>query len=388
MFKRVFLIVLDRLGVGEADDAEVYGDKGANTLGHIIEGKNYDLNIMEKLGFLNLVGKNRETKYTIYGKMKPINKGKDTLNGHYEMMGIKRSNPFATYPNGFPLELISKIKEISGRDVIGNEVASGTEIINTLGEMHMNTGALIVYTSADSVLQIAAHENIVPLEELYEICSKVREITNGEPYNIGRIIARPFIGKLNNFTRTPNRKDFAVDPPLNTLDLLYKSGLQTIAIGKISDIFNNKSISTKLKTKNNLDGLMKLVDFSKGKFNGLCFTNLNDFDSLYGHRRDKDNYLKALEEFNYYLPIFLKNIKKDDLVIFTADHGNDPTFKGTDHTRENTPLIVFSPVIKNSRRIGDRNSFADIGATILENFNIENDLYIGESFMNEIIKED
>ncbi len=388
MFKRIFLIVLDSVGVGASEDAGEYGDDGANTLGHIVEGKNYNLNIMEKLGFLNLVGKNESTKYSIYCKMRPNNAGKDTLNGHYEIVGIKNDSPFATYPNGFPLELISKIKELSGRDVIGNIVASGTEIIDKLGEMQMKTGALIIYTSADSVLQVAAHENIIPLEELYDICQKIRNITIGEPYNIGRIIARPYIGTLNNFTRTSNRKDFAIDPPLNLLDLLYKNNLQTISIGKISDIFNNKSISTKLKIKNNLDGLMKMIDFSKADFSGLCFVNLNDFDSLYGHRRDKDNYLKALEEFNYYLPIFLKNIKKTDLVIFTADHGNDPTFKGTDHTRENVPLILFSPYIKNSRRIGDRSTFSDISATILDNFNIENPLTIGNSIMNEIKKEE
>ncbi len=388
MFKRIFLIVLDSLGVGEAEDASKYGDVGANTLGHIVEGRNYNLNIMEKLGFLNLVGKSDDTKYSLYCKMKPNNAGKDTLNGHYEMMGIKREEPFATYPKGFPLELISKIKELSGRDVIGNVVASGTNIIDELGEMQIKTGALIVYTSADSVLQIAAHEKVIPLEELYDICHKIREITSGSPYNIGRIISRPYIGTPNNFTRTPNRKDFAIDPPLNALDLLYKNNLQTISIGKISDIFNNKSITTKLKTKNNLDGLMKLIDFSKANFDGLCFANLNDFDSLYGHRRDKDNYLKALEEFNYYLPIFLKNLKKTDLVIFTADHGNDPTYRGTDHTRENTPLILFSSIIKNSHRIGDRSSFADISATILDNFNIENTLPIGQSIMDEIKKED
>ncbi len=388
MFKRIFLIVLDSLGVGEAHDAKSYGDTGSNTLGHIVEGRNYDLNIMERLGFLNLVGKESETKYSIYMKAKPNNAGKDTLNGHYEMMGIKRDEPFATYPSGFPLELISKIKEICGRDVIGNTVASGTAIIEELGEMHMKTGAIIVYTSADSVLQIAAHEEIVPLEELYRICSEIRKITIGSPYNIGRIIARPFTGKVNNFTRTSNRHDYAVDPPYNTLDKLFESKLQVIAIGKISDIFNGKSITTKLKTKNNLDGLMKLIDFSKAQFTGLCFANLNDFDSLYGHRRDKDNYLKALEEFNYYIPIFLKNLHKDDLVIFTGDHGNDPTFKGTDHTRENVPVVMFSPSFKVSYKMNDRETLADIGATILDNYKIENDLEIGESILKDIIKED
>ena len=388
MFKRVFLVVLDGFGVGASEDADLFGDTGANTLKHITEDTNYNLNVMEKLGFLNLAGKNLETKYSIYSKLKPKSLGKDSLNGHYEMMGIILDEPFKTYPDGFPLELISKIKEISGRDVIGNIVASGTEIIKDLGEMQRKTGALIVYTSADSVLQIAADEKIVPLDELYSICEKLREIVSVSPYNIGRVIARPYVFENGVYTRTPNRHDYTVTPPLNALDLISKNNLQTIGIGKISDLFNGKGLTNSIKTKNNLDGLMKLIDFSKGNFNGLCFVNLNDFDSKYGHRRDKDNYLKALEEFNYYLPIFLKNLKPTDLAIFTSDHGNDPTFKGTDHTRENTPLVVFSPSINNSRRIEDRTSFADISATILDNFGINNPLKYGKSFYNEIKKEE
>ena len=388
MFKRIFLVVLDGFGVGSTDDADKFGDTGSNTLKHITDGVNFNLNTMEKLGFLNLVGYNNETKYSIYSKLKPKCLGKDSLNGHYELMGIVLDTPFKTYPNGFPLELIAKIKEISGRDIIGNTVASGTEIIKELGEMQRKTGALIVYTSADSVLQIAADEKVIPLDELYSICDKVRDIVSISPYNIGRVIARPYVFENGIYTRTPNRHDYTVTPPLNTLDLLAKNNLQTIGIGKISDLFNGKSISSSVKTKNNLDGLMKLIDFSKGNFNGLCFVNLNDFDSKYGHRRDKDNYLKALEEFNYYLPIFLKNLKSTDLAIFTSDHGNDPTFKGTDHTRENTPLVIFSPSINNSRRIGDRNSFADVSATILDNFGINNPLQYGESFYNEIKKEE
>lgn len=388
MFKRIFLIVLDGFGIGSADDADKFGDTGANTLKHVTENIDYNLNIMEKLGFLNLIGKNNETKYSIYSKLKPQNLEKDSLNGHYEMMGIVLKEPFKIYPNGFPLELISKIKEISGRDVIGNVAASGTEIIKELGEMQRKTGSLIVYTSADSVLQIAADEKVIPLEELYRICEKTEEIVSHSPYNIGRVIARPYVFENGMYTRTSNRHDYTVNPPLNVLDLLFCNNYKTIGIGKIGDLFNNKGITNSVKTKNNLDSLMKLIDFSKGDFNGLCFANLNDFDSKYGHRRDKENYLKALEEFNYYLPIFLKNLKQTDLVIFTSDHGNDPTFKGTDHTRENTPLVVFSPSITNSRRIGDRDSFADIGATILDNFGISNPLNYGISFLNEIKKEE
>ncbi len=388
MFKRIFLIVLDGFGIGSTEDADRFGDTGSNTLKHITDNVEYNLNTMEKLGFLNLIGNNNQTKYSLYSKLKPKNLEKDSLNGHYEMMGIVLDEPFKTYPNGFPLELISKIKEISGRDVIGNTVASGTEIIKELGEMQRKTGSLIVYTSADSVLQIAADEKIIPLEELYRICERVKEIVSISPYNIGRVIARPYIFENGIYTRTPNRHDYTVDPPLNVLDLLSCNEYKTIGIGKIADLFNNRGVTDSIKTKNNLDCLMKLIDFSKGSFNGLCFANLNDFDSKYGHRRDKENYLKALEEFNYYLPIFLKNLKQDDLAIFTSDHGNDPTFKGTDHTRENTPLIVFSPSIMNSRRIGDRDTFADIGATILDNFGISNPLKYGTSFMNEIKKEE
>ncbi len=383
MFKRIFLIVLDSVGVGEATDAAEFGDKGANTLGHIIEGKNYNLDILENLGMLNLVGKNEEKTYAYYMKGKPISLGKDTLNGHNEMVGVVASEPFKTFPNGFPLELITEIKKATGREVIGNIVASGTEIINDLGEMHMKTGSLIIYTSADSVLQVAAHENIIPIEELYDICKKIRKLTERKEYKVGRVIARPFIGTNNNFTRTANRKDFSLELDTNVLDILSQNQIDVYGVGKIGDIFSNRGIKVSIKTKSNLDGMMKLVDFSKSDFTGLCFANLNDFDSLFGHRRDRDNYLKALEEFNHYLPIFLKNITKNDLVIITADHGNDPTYKGTDHTRENVPILLYSPRFKESRRMNDRETFADIGATILDNFNIENPL-IGKSILKDI----
>ena len=387
MFKRIFLVVLDSLGIGEAPDAEKFGDVGANTLLHTVKDA-YNLDVLEKLGLLTLVGKEEENTRGIYMRAKPINLAKDTLNGHYEMMGIVEKEPYKTYPDGFPLELISKIQHVTGREVIGNIAASGTEIIEELGEMHMKTGALIVYTSADSVLQIAAHEEVIPVEELYNICEKVREITAGDEYKIARIIARPFIGRPGSFTRTPKRHDYALDPPLNVLDLLDKNGVETIAIGKISDIFNNKSIAVKIKTKDNIDGMMKLIDFAKGEFKGLLFANLNDFDMLYGHRRDRVGYLKALEEFNYYLPILLKNLKKEDLLIITADHGNDPTFKGTDHTREYVPILMYNRLFKQGKRLEDRNTFADIGATILDNFKIKNTLGLGKSIFDEFKKRD
>ncbi len=386
MFKRVFLVVLDSVGIGEAPDAEKYDDVGANTLLHTI-GDAYNLDVLERLGMTELVGKHVENTRGLYMRAKPINLAKDTLNGHYEMMGAVQKTPYKTYPNGFPLELISKIQQATGREVIGNIAASGTQIIEELGEMHMKTGAIIVYTSADSVLQIAAHEDVIPVEELYKICETVRELTKGDEYKIARIIARPFIGRPGAFTRTPKRHDYALDPPLNVLDLLDRNGIETIAIGKISDIFNNKSISVKIKTKDNIDGMMKLIDFAKGEFKGLLFANLNDFDMLYGHRRDRVGYLKALEEFNYYLPILLKNLKNDDLLIITADHGNDPTYKGTDHTREMVPILIYSPIFKKGKRLDDRSTFADIGATILDNFGIENTIGIGESIFNEFKKE-
>ncbi len=384
MFNRIFLVVLDSCGIGACDDASSYGDEGANTLLHTIENRNYNLDVLERLGLTSLVGKNVDNIRSIYMKAKFKNKAKDSLNGHYEMMGAISDMEFKTYPDGFPLELISDIQHLIGRDVIGNVASSGTKIIEELGEMHIKTGAIIVYTSSDSVLQIAAHTDIVPLEELYDICSKVRKLTVDKNYGIARIIARPFTGKLGNFIRTSDRKDYALDPPRNVLDLLDRASIRTIAIGKISDIFNNKGISVKIKTHDNIDGMVKLIDFAKGEFKGLLFANLNDFDTLYGHRRDKDGYLKALEEFNYYLPIFLKNLKKDDLFILTADHGNDPTYKGTDHTRENVPIILYNPLFKKGKKLDDRDSLADIGATILENFKINNDLGIGKSIFDDL----
>lgn len=382
MFKRIFLIVLDSVGVGEAKDAEEYGDVGVNTLGHTTVKGNYNLNVLEKLGMMNLVNNNSFKSIGYYTYMEPNNPGKDTLNGHYEMMGIRQRTPFKTYPDGFPLELISEIQRKTGREVIGNVTASGTEIIKELGEMHINTGSLIIYTSADSVLQVAAHERVIPLDELYKICEIIRDITDNDTYKIGRIIARPFIGKPGEFVRTPNRKDYAIDPPLNYLDLLTKNNCEVIALGKIHDIYNGKGITKSIKTKNNIDGLMKLVDVTKSNFEGLCFLNLNDFDMLYGHRRNPDGYLKSLEEFNYYLPIFLNLLKEDDMVIITADHGNDPTYKGTDHTRENVPLVVYSKKFKNPSHLEPRKTFADIGATIVDNFEVEDTIKTGTSFLD------
>ena len=385
MFNRIFLVVLDSLGIGALPDANNYGDEGANTLKHTI-GEVYNLDVLETLGLTKLIGKEEENTRGIYMRCMTKNKMKDSLSGHYEMMGAIPKEEFMVYKEGFPLEMISKIQHAIGREVIGNVASDGIKIIDDLGEMHIKSGCPIIYTSHDSVLQLAAHEDIIPVEELYKMCEIISNIVINDEYKIARVIARPFTGKVGAFTRTSKRKDFSVDPPINVLDLLDRNHIQTICIGKIADLFNNKSISNSIKTKDNIDGMMKLIDFAKGNFSGLLFANLNDFDSNYGHRRDREGYLKALEEFNYYLPILLKNLKKDDLLILTADHGCDPTFKGTDHTREYVPILMYNPLFKKGKYLHHRETLADIGATILDNFGIKNDIGIGVSIFEELKK--
>ena len=384
MFKRIFLLILDGCGVGEAPDADSFGDKGANTLLHTL-GNSYNLDVLERLGLTTLLGYEVPEKRGLYMKAHPYAKAKDSLNGHYEMMGAILKRPYQTYPNGFPDELISRIQESTGYDVIGNISGDGHEIIDELGEMQMKTGSIIIYTSADSVLQVAAHEDVIPLETLYKICEKISFLSSSSEFNVARVIARPFYGKLGDFIRDDSkRKDYTLDPPINVLDILQNNNINTIGLGKIPDLFNDKGFNVKIKTKDNIDTMMKVVDFSKGNFEGLLFANLNDFDTLYGHRRNREGFLHALEEFNYYLPILLKNLKKDDLLIITADHGNDPTFKGSDHTREDVPILIYSPIFKKSKHISDRNTLADVGATILDNFRIKNDLGIGQSVFDEL----
>ena len=386
MFNRVFLLVLDGLGVGEAKDAKKYGDSGSNTLLHTI-GKSYNLDVLEKLGLTKLIGYKEENIRGLYMKASPVNKLKDSLNGHYELMGCISNIEYKTYPNGFPIELIEEIEKSTHRTVIGNIASDGEILINQLGDMKIEQKAIIIYTSCDSVLQVAAHEDIIPVEELYKICEKIRFIVDKHDYKIGRIIARPFTGKNGRFIRTGRRKDFSLEPPRNVLDVLYENHIQTICIGKIGDIFSNKSISYSIKTKDNNDTLLKVVDFAKGEFEGLVFANFNDFDSLYGHRRDKEGYLKALEEFNYYLPILLKKLKKDDLLIITADHGNDPTHEGSDHTREKVPVLIYNKKMKTGKMLEERNTFADVGATILDNFNLQDEEILGTSIFKDIKSE-
>lgn len=386
MYKRIFLIVLDSVGIGNAKDANLFGDIGSNTLKHILEKTKIELKNLNKLGLNNLITGENIKSEAYHAVAEEISNGKDTLTGHLELMGIKTEIPFKTFTEtGFPIELIKELEEKTNRKVIGNCNASGTEIIERLGKEHMDTGSIIVYTSADSVLQIAAHEEIVSLDELYRICEIAREITLKEEYRVGRVIARPFIGTPGNFTRTSNRHDYALDPSGKTvLDSLEENKYDVISIGKIADIFNNNGITESIKTKDNMDGVDKLLDVMQKNFNGLCFANLNDFDSKYGHRRNVEGYGNALLDFDNRLPEILTNLNNDDLLIITADHGNDPTFKGTDHTRENVPVIIYNKKLTSPNKIENLKTFADIGASIADNFNVELP-NIGNSFIKKII---
>lgn len=388
-YKRIFLVVMDSVGIGEAKDAERFGDKGSNTLGHIAERMNgLHMPNMAKLGLSNIesIGgiEKADSPLAYYTKMQEASNGKDTMTGHWEIMGLNIKTPFKVFPDGFPDELLAELEEKTGRKIIGNKPASGTEILDELGEEHMKTGALIVYTSADSVLQIAAHEDIVPIEEQYKICKKARELTLDEKYMVGRIIARPFVGEPGNFKRTANRHDYALKPFDRTvMNELKDSKFDVIAIGKISDIYDGEGVTESLRTVSNMDGMDKLVQTLDMDFTGLSFLNLVDFDALYGHRRDPIGYGKALEEYDARLPEVFEKLKDDDLLIITADHGNDPVHPGTDHTREYVPLLVYSPIMKGGKKLPIRETFADIGATVAENFQVKLPKY-GKSFLNEL----
>lgn len=388
-YKRVFLVVMDSVGIGEAPDAKEFGDEGSDTLGHIAETQNgLHMPNMAKLGLSNI----REIKgipiqekpLAYYGKMQEASNGKDTMTGHWEIMGLHIDTPFQVFPEGFPKELLDEIEKRTGRGILGNKPASGTEIMDELGEEHMNTGKLIVYTSADSVLQIAAHEEIVPLEELYKICEISRELTLDEKYMVGRVIARPFVGEPGNFSRTANRHDYALKPFNRTvMNELSDNGFDVIAIGKISDIYDGEGVTKTLRTKSNMDGMDKIVETLEMDFTGLSFLNLVDFDALFGHRRDPKGYGEALEEYDTRLPEVLERLREDDLLIITADHGNDPTHPGTDHTREFVPLLVYSPKMDGGKELPLRSTFADIGATVADNFNVKLPDH-GKSFLLEI----
>lgn len=388
-FDRIHLIVLDSVGIGEAPDAADFDDIGSDTLGHIArECGGLNMPNMAALGLSNI----REIEgvpaadqpRAYFTKMQEASNGKDTMTGHWEIMGLYIDTPFRVFPDGFPDELIRRIEEKTGRKVIGNKPASGTEIIEELGEEHVKTGALIIYTSADSVLQIAAHEDIVPLKELYEICEFCREITLEDPYMLGRIIARPFIGEVGSFKRTANRHDYALKPfGRTTMNEMKDAGLDVIALGKISDIYDGEGITKAVRTVSNMDGMDKMVQTLGESFNGLSFLNLVDFDAVYGHRRDPKGYGQALEDYDQRLPEVFEKMTEKDLLIITADHGNDPTYKGTDHTREYVPLLVYSPRFAEGKELPLRKTFADIGATVADNFGVKLPEH-GTSFLNDL----
>jgi phosphopentomutase len=389
-FDRIAVIVLDSVGIGELPDAEAFGDLGSHTLGHIVDRvPQIQLPHLRRWGLDRIApisnwSPSSEPAAAYYGKMAEVSVGKDTMTGHWELMGLKITVPFQTFPEGFPPELIIPFEERTGRKVIGNKPASGTEILDELGEEQMENGAWIVYTSADSVFQIAAHEDIIPLEELYRACEIARELTMDERFTVGRVIARPYTGKPGAFKRTPNRHDYAVKPPQPTvLNALKDAGFETIAIGKINDIFDGEGITASNPTKSNADGIEKTIEQLKQPFKGLLFTNLVDFDSLYGHRRDPEGYAAALEQFDRAIPELERQLGERDLIIITADHGNDPVHAGTDHTREYVPLLMFSPSFKKPGQIALRTTFSDLGATIAYNFDVVAPPN-GTSFLSEL----
>ena len=391
--KRVFVVVIDSLGVGYENHSKEYGDEGANTLSHIFSATNgkYKIPNLQGLGLCNLVevqgnGKVDNAK-AYYGKLLEDSVGKDTMTGHWEIMGVLTTKPAVTFTDtGFPKELIDELEKRTGHKFIGNKSASGTEIIKELGERQLQTKEMIIYTSADSVLQIAAHEELFGLDEIYRVCSIAREMCSEKPeWMVGRIIARPFIGtNKDNFERTPNRHDYALSPSDTTvLDVLKESGYDVISIGKISDIFNTMGITEAIKSKSSVEGMKQTIDIAKKEFNGICFTNLVDFDAKWGHRRDSEGYAKELVSFDNLLPELLNSLKNDDILFITADHGNDPTWKGSDHTREMIPVLVYSKSFKNPSNLGTKQSFACIGATIADIFSI-NKPKIGNSFLDEL----
>ena len=385
-FKRIFLIILDSLGVGESPDAINYGDTGANTLGHIKE--NYDLFVpnLKKLGFLNTINMDQNDNVDAYYTIaRPNNPGKDTLNGHYEIMGVKNDVQFKSFTEkGFPRELLDQIEAITRRRVIGNKNCSGNEIIRELGERQIEFNSLIVYTSNGSNLQIAAHEDSIPVSELYEYAEKIRRITLKEEWKIGRVIACPFTGNNSlTFKFTNERQEYAIKPPTKSvMNFLKDSEYSVISIGKIAEVFDFEGITKVIKARSNQEGLNKLGDIMNKNFTGLCAINLNDFDN-YGHKRDLDYYAKAIEEFDVEIPMILNRLETDDLLIITADHGCDPTFNGTGHTRENVPVIIYGRNLKEPKKLDILDTMADIGATIDDNFDVQKP-FIGTSFLDKL----
>ncbi len=387
MAKRVFLIVLDSFGIGEMPDSHLFQDKGSNTLGAIRNNKNFNVPNLKKLGLFNIdgVGGGVDNPISCYAKMTEASMGKDTTVGHWEIAGLISKNPLPTYPNGFPQEIIKEFETKTGRKTLCNKPYSGTEVIKDYGEEHIKTGAYIVYTSADSVFQIASHEKVIPLEELYSACKIAREILKGE-HGVGRVIARPFIGEYP-FKRTANRHDYSLLPPKTTmLDVIKESGKDCISVGKIYDIFVGRGVTESNLIKNNADGIEKTLQIMDKDFEGLCFTNLVDFDMVYGHRNDIDGYAKAISEFDEKLGLILSKLKDDDMLIITADHGCDPSTISTDHSREYTPMLLVGNNFKSGVNLGIRGSFSDISATILDYLGLDKKDTSGNSFLSSIIK--
>lgn len=388
--KRVFMIVLDSFGIGEMPDANEFGDVGSNTLKAVEGNVNFHTPTMSSLGLFHIDGIDFGSKpdkvIGSYGRMLEASRGKDTTTGHWEIAGIISETPFPTFPNGFPKELLEEFSKRTGRGVICNKPYSGTEVIKDFGEEHMRTGDLIVYTSADSVFQIAAHEALVPIKELYHYCEIARELCTGE-FAVGRIIARPFEGVAPDFNRTSNRHDYSLIPPKTTmLDALKENNKDVLAVGKINDIFASKGITEMVRTNNNGEGIDRTYEYLQKDFEGLCFINLVDFDMIYGHRNDVAGYAKALTYFDERLPGILEGLKEDDILIITADHGCDPSTPSTDHSREYTPCLIYGNGIKEGYNLGTRNSFADIAATILDYFSIKADIS-GNSFLKDVLKD-
>lgn len=389
MIKRVVWIILDSVGIGELPDSQKYGDVGSNTLCNLAGQTKLEIPNLTKLGIGNIDGtynlQKDESPMGIFGKAVEISDGKDTTIGHWEMVGVYSKTPFPTYPNGFPIEIMTEFEQKVGRGTLANKPASGTDIIEECGEEHRQTGKLIVYTSADSVFQIAANEEVVSLEELYNACQIARDLLKDE-HAVARVIARPFVGDKGNYKRTANRRDFSLVPPIETtLDLLSKSGKDVIGIGKIEDIFNGKGITQAIHTKNNMEGVDVTIEYMKQESQGLIFTNLVEFDSAWGHRNDVVGYAKGLMDFDARLPELIAALKEDDLLILNADHGCDPTTPSTDHSREYIPIIAYGKGLKAGVNLGIRNSFADLGQTINEIFGLSK-LPIGESFLSLIQK--
>ena len=386
---RVFLIVLDSVGIGELPDANAFGDKGSNTLKSCYESQKLNMPVMKKLGFFNIDGldycESQKNPKGAFARLYEKSSGKDTTVGHWEIAGLISNKPFPTYPNGFPQMIIDEFEEKTGRKILCNKPYSGTDVIKDYGERHLETGELIVYTSADSVFQIAAHEDKVKIEELYRYCEIARGILVGE-HAVGRVIARPFVGEnKHNFTRTSNRRDFSVTPPCDTmLDIIKNSGRQVIGIGKIGDIFGGKGLTEKIKTKSDNDGMDKLIGVMDREFDGLCFVNLVDFDAVYGHRNNVLGYTENLNLFDKRLGDVLEKMADEDILMITADHGCDPKTPSTDHSREATPLVVYGKNVKVGVNLGTRDSFSDIAKTICDLFKLDNNLS-GKSFKNEII---